>query len=296
MSASRIAAHRSRVVQLSNGRRLSYAEFGEAKRHPIPILYFHGYLGSRLEVGSTSRLDGHVLGLDRPGYGHSDLCARPSLQLSAEHVRLALDSLSIDRVSIIGVSAGAPYASACAAVLKERVTGCLLVAGVGGPDVVAEAGGSAIIFAHLGRLPVLAKMYAKGFLRSAHQLGIEKPFLKRALEADLENLDRTEDREHILDCMIASLRAGFSRGIDGPINDLSVLSKSWDIDLSSITAPVVIVHGTADRTVPVAHAHWYSRKLPNAELRLLPNQHHVSMVANFASVLIKDANGFSHDC
>ncbi|MEO1016539.1 MAG: alpha/beta hydrolase [Pseudomonadota bacterium] len=287
------APHRSRTTVLSNGRIVSFAEFGQPVHGSVPIIYLHGYLGSRLEVGATRDIKGHVFGFDRPGYGRSDLCDRPSLSAAGDHIRRALDNLEIDRVAIIGVSAGAPYAAATAAALGTRVTGCLLAAGLGGPDVITDAGGSAIIFKHLGRMPVLARMYAKGFLGPAHRLGVEQHFLRQSLESDLKGLRDDDDDDRIIECMTMSLRAGFERGLDGPLNDLAVLGNSWDFDIRTITAPVVITHGTADRTVPAAHARWYARQLPHARVRLVPGERHVSFVANHANELIAEAQSFA---
>ncbi len=286
------APHRSKTTVLTNGRVVSYAEFGDENRRQPPILYFHGYLGSRLEVGATKDIEERVLAFDRPGYGRSDLCDRPSLWVAGDHIRRALDNLGIDRTVILGVSAGAPYAAAAAAVLGDRVAGCLLVAGVGGPEVIAKAGGSAVIFTHFGRVPLLAQMYAKGFLRPAHRLGIEQHFLRQMLDTDLRGLRHPEDRDRIIQCMTVSLRTGFERGFDGPLNDLTLLANPWDFDLTSIAAPVLITHGSADRTVPPAHARWYARQLPKARLRLVAGQRHVSYVANFANELIAEARAF----
>ncbi len=44
-------------------------------------------------------------------------------------------------------------------------------------------------------------------------------------------------------------------------------------DLPRITAPTMIVHGLADRLIPVRHARAAAARIPNARLELLPAGH-----------------------
>lgn len=46
-------------------------------------------------------------------------------------------------------------------------------------------------------------------------------------------------------------------------------------DLGRIGQPVLILHGEADRIVPVESAYWLARRLPNARLTVLPGAGHV---------------------
>ena len=43
-----------------------------------------------------------------------------------------------------------------------------------------------------------------------------------------------------------------------------------------ITAPVLLMHGDADRMVPASHSIWLANQIPSAELWLRPGEGHIS--------------------
>ena len=117
------APARDSSIQLADGRTLAYAEWGGLGGRPV--FYFHGMPSSRLFIPDPdAAVDEHVrvIAPDRPGMGGSD--PQPGHVVAdwpADVVELA-DSLGLDRFSVVGWSAGAPYAFACAALIPERLT------------------------------------------------------------------------------------------------------------------------------------------------------------------------------
>jgi pimeloyl-ACP methyl ester carboxylesterase len=107
------------AIELSDGRALSYSAAGRTRG--IPILYFHGAIGSpptdRELEQAIERLGLRYLMVDRPGFNGSD--PQPGRRVAdfAADVRQLADRLRLPRFSILGVSAGAPYALACAAAM-----------------------------------------------------------------------------------------------------------------------------------------------------------------------------------
>src|SRR5215510_3131644 len=104
----------AQFVDLPDGRRLAYAEYGDPQGHPT--FYFHGLPGSRLEAvlaaESAAQAGIRLVASDRPGVGGSDPQPRRTLlDWPADVVQLA-DRIGVARFSIIGVSGGAPYAAA----------------------------------------------------------------------------------------------------------------------------------------------------------------------------------------
>lgn len=64
----------SKTLKLRDGRTLSYADYGP------PIIYMHGFPGSRLEAALLTRFTtttARIIAPDRPGMGALDLPARP---------------------------------------------------------------------------------------------------------------------------------------------------------------------------------------------------------------------------
>ena len=112
------------AVLLDDGRRLTYAEAGP--RDGIPVVYCHGAIGTPL--GGSVDLDALAwdlgvrhIAVSRPGIGGSDPCAgRTVLDFASDLAELA-DALELERFSLIGVSAGGPYALGAAHQLGARV-------------------------------------------------------------------------------------------------------------------------------------------------------------------------------
>src|ERR1700694_3865256 len=111
---------------LADGRRLAYVETGPADG--IPVIYCHGAIGTPL--GRSLDLEAMMgelgirhLAVSRPGVGGSDPVRRRSVAAFAADVRELADALAIERFSVVGVSAGGPYALAIAHEMPARVDG-----------------------------------------------------------------------------------------------------------------------------------------------------------------------------
>jgi pimeloyl-ACP methyl ester carboxylesterase len=123
------------VVELDDGRRLGYARWGEG-RHPV-IFSFHGGPGSRYMAAGAEHADAlslQVISLERPGFGLSDPAPDRRITTWPADVVTVADRLGIDRFAVMGVSAGGPYALACAAVVPERLTRVGVVSGALSPE------------------------------------------------------------------------------------------------------------------------------------------------------------------
>src|SRR5690606_7341419 len=70
-----------------------------------------------------------VITPDRPGYGLSDYLPGRRLVDFPDDVAQLADALGLERFAVFGVSAGGPYAAACAWKLPQRVTGAAVVSG-----------------------------------------------------------------------------------------------------------------------------------------------------------------------
>jgi pimeloyl-ACP methyl ester carboxylesterase len=131
-----VIPNRDDICRLRDGRALAFAEWGVLEGRPV--LAFHGAPGSRLwcpddfDPGKTTTECGvRLITVDRPGYGRSDPLPGRTLLGWADDVEQLLDALSIDRCPVVGVSAGAPHAMACAVRLPQRLTRLGSVGGEG---------------------------------------------------------------------------------------------------------------------------------------------------------------------
>ena len=103
------------AVLLADGRRLTYAEAGP--RDGIPVIYCHGAIGTPLGGRSISMRSrgtwvSAISPSAGPGIGGSDPAADRTVLVFAERRAQLADRLGLGRFSVIGVSAGGPYALA----------------------------------------------------------------------------------------------------------------------------------------------------------------------------------------
>ena len=125
-------------------RRIGYRQFGDLGARVVFIL--HGLPGSRLDAnilwrheGREGRVDASssgeapftFIGVDRPGYGLSDLPPGWVVRDMAADIVALADYLGVERFAILGASAGGPAAAACATFIpSNRLVGVVLVAAI----------------------------------------------------------------------------------------------------------------------------------------------------------------------
>jgi pimeloyl-ACP methyl ester carboxylesterase len=74
------------------------------------------------------------------------------------------------------------------------------------------------------------------------------------------------------------VRPAVAAGPGGLIDDDLAYVAPWGFDPADVAAPTLFVHGGQDRMVPSAHSEWLARRVPTAELRLVPGDGHVSIL------------------
>jgi pimeloyl-ACP methyl ester carboxylesterase len=264
------------VLRLHDGRRLGVAEFGS--RSPLPVVYCHGFLGSRLEPGAAKTHGINILAFDRPGYGRTDPQRLPSLRGWGADVAEALAQLGVAQCLVVGVSSGAPYALAVAAALGGRARRVILASGIGGPEVLETGGGIALALSMMGRRDSRTGRLLHRLLKVALAAPLDRPVLALALEGERGALARqgvSLDELHAR--LLQAFRAGNNRGLRGPLASARLVAQPWDFAVGEILTDVEILHGAGDSVVPPTHAHWYAAHLPRARLELIPGEHHLSM-------------------
>ena len=104
---------------LPNGRRLGFAEYGDPAG--AVVFWFHGTPGGRRQFPLHGRRAADNLGLrviavERPGTHLSDPHRYETVAEWATDMAWVADSLGAERLAVIGLSGGGPYALACGAV------------------------------------------------------------------------------------------------------------------------------------------------------------------------------------
>jgi pimeloyl-ACP methyl ester carboxylesterase len=281
--------HGARVLQLSDGRRLGYAEYGD--RQGAPVLFFHGTPGSRRVARYAERAAGRrgirLIAPDRPGFGLSDFQVGRTLGAWPADVLELADALGIDRFAVAGVSGGGPYVAACAWRLAGRLTQAGIVSGVGpldDPALAAELSRSYRAgFAVVRRLPAAARM----------ALGLGALGLRRApgcllasLAASLPGVDRAIFRRpRVRALLLDDAREALRQGTRGMIQELILFSRPWEVPLGQIRTPIRLWHGEADAQVPVALARHFAAALPDCRASFIPSAGHLWVLDHLDEVL-----------
>lgn len=269
-------------LQLPDGRRLAYAEYGDPQG--APLIYCHGFPGSRLEARlfeSSARRHGlRVIAPDRNGLGLSDpLPGRHFLDWPADVAALA-DGLGIERFHLIGVSGGGPYALACAHRLKDRLEGVALVCPLGPLDRAANLWAmrwpALMSFTSIRTLPLpsraVFRYWVVPFVKS-HPQTIYNLMLGMAPPPDHRVLSRPQVREAIVASLVESVRTG----AEGILQEMALYASPWGFDPEEIEMPIQLWHGTVDDTVPMRHGRALAQRLPDCTARYIEGEGHFSL-------------------
>jgi len=257
---------------LEDGRALRYYDSGEpgdsGLDSEVALLWHHGspQTGAPLEpVVRAARARGiRLLSYGRAGYGGSTALDGRDVASAASDVRAIVDALGVERFAVMGASGGGPHALACAALLPERVVAAVSIAGL----------------APYGHADWFAGMVDDGALRAALQG-------REARERFEETAEFDEDSFTAAD--YAALAGGWSSlnddvratdafGSGGLVADDLAFVAPWGFSPDTITAPVLLAHGSEDRVVPSAHSRWLLDILPAAELWVRPRDGHISVL------------------
>ena len=268
-------------LRLPDGRTLHCYDTGPDDGADLVVVYHHGTPNVGPPPAPLVESDAgrgiRWIGFDRPGYGGSTRHpGRRVADTAADDASLA-DALGIDRFAVLGHSSGAVLALAAAAALPGRVLGALCGAALApieaeGLDWFAgmHAGGERELRAALSGAEALeVELAASEFDPAMFTDGD-----LRALETDWAWLNEVAGR-------------GLEAGIGGMVDDDLALVADWGVDLAAVRAPVILLHGDADRIAPVAHARWLADRVPGAELVIRPGDGHISVLQGAADALAR---------
>lgn len=261
------------TLQLGDGRALHVYDTGADEADgQLAVFWHHGTpnIGAPPEplFPAAARHGIRWVSYDRPGYGGSTPCPGRDMASAAACVSSIADALGIDRFAVMGHSGGGSHALACGALLSERVLGVVSVAGL------APFGAEGLDW-FAGMAPSgVASLRAAAEGRAA-----KEKYEASAGEQDLGFIPAdwaalSGEWSWLGDVVGPAVEAGPGGLID---DDLAYVAP-WGVDPAQVRAPVLLLHGGRDRIVPSSHGEWLARRCPSAELRLYPDDGHISVL------------------
>ena len=251
------------TTALPDGRRLGWGEWGP--EDGAVVLYCPGAgMSARLGFGGAllDELAVRLIALERPGLGRSDPAPDRALSDFAEDVRALITARGLGAPAIVGFSAGAPFALACAAAGLVSA-----VAVVSGTDELARSAPSALS-------PEVRALIERV---AADPAGAEAYFAQLSAEtllAMVTQMSSEADRAvygepSFAQAFSEALAEGFAQGAAGYARDTVLTMRRWPFEPSRIAAPVALWYGERDaspvhspdrgaslcRRIPGAHRH-----------------------------------------
>lgn len=277
-------------IQLPDGRRLAYAEYGDLAGSPVFV--FHGLPGSRLSWGLLPD-DPFPPGLrivapDRPGYGRSD--PNPGLTLLdwADDVAELANALDVDKFAVVGVSGGGPGALACAWAMPDRIRSVGVVSGAAPTNAAGAFEGMSKtnrFFMKLAwRLPWLSKLNMRlvGSVIRRNPDRYLNSMKFKVHDVDREILARQDIKEMLTQDFTEALRGG----PDGMVSDMAANhGRPWGFPLDKIEAKVLLWYCALDRSVPPAMGTYVNNAIPGSRLTVVSDAGHLWILLHLREVL-----------
>jgi pimeloyl-ACP methyl ester carboxylesterase len=204
-----------------------------------------------------------AIAVDRPGFGYSDppgTLGSPFAQ--AGRIRAVLEERTSRRPVLVGHSRGASVALAYAATFPDSVTGLVDLAGQPYAQDPTPLHFQALTWPVLGSLlaETVYVPYARGQIASG---------IRAAFEPEGTPPPDYIDAYVAMERRPGQLRAHAYDSIRAPVMHEQLLPQ-----YDRLECPVAVVHGTADRNVPVEQARRLHRAAPTTELYEIENAGH----------------------
>jgi pimeloyl-ACP methyl ester carboxylesterase len=268
-----------RDLTLDDGRTLHAYDTAPGDDDRLAVVWHHGTPNNGPPpeplFPAADRLGIRWVSYDRPGYGTSSPDPGRTVAAAAGDVAQLADALRIDRFAVMGHSGGSPHVLACAALTPDRVLAAVGMVGLAPPDADG-------LDWYAGMAPSgAATLRAAAEGRDAYE----------AYEASGAEYDPefTPHDEAALSggwaWMLTVVRAANAANTGGPIDDEVAYAAPWGFDPARVTCPALLLYGGRDRIVPAAHGEWLARRCPDAELRVNPDDGHISILDSAESAL-----------
>ena len=256
----------SRVIRTQAGT-IEYALRGQGP----PMMVVHGGGGGydqALVIAQKLGRDFQVIAPSRFGFLRSPFQEDNSPAAQADLFAALLDHLKLDKIAILGESAGGPSSIQFALRYPDRCAALLLVSAINQP-----------LPATFNQM-VEQMRWLASYVPDFAQWLLHKMVGPAAAALLLRGLKLTADSDR--EFLDAILQAGFpiSERLAGTLNDFDHFKHPSPAPLEEIRVPTLVVHGTGDALVPYAQGRAAAERIPQAEFISIPGGSHIWMATH----------------
>jgi pimeloyl-ACP methyl ester carboxylesterase len=245
------------VIQTAKGP-IEYAEIG----HGPVVLMVHGDPGGYDQIYQVLKIDNAEHGdfryviPSRPGYLRTPLSVGKTPKEQAEAFAALLDALKIEKVAVVGGSGGGPSAIEFAALYPERCTALVLEEAI-----------------TMRRKPV-----EPGFIEAAlsKTLGLDFSvwLIKDSFTAGWQAKDPSDSKITSIATAIFNSTVPAASRAAGHENDIAQWAAISELPFKNVHCPTLILQGTDDTNVPIAHGEFAHAQIAGSQFVNLPGENH----------------------
>lgn len=276
-----------RQVQLQDGRKLGYSEFGDPKG--FPVINNHGGLVCRLDISPADEiakeLGVRIISPDRPGIGLSDPKVERTILDWTDDVRQLADQLRLRQFGVIGWSMGGQYALACAYQLTDRVTAAAIIASAVPLDRSSSFEALNKLDQRLTRLSQHEPKMAEAIFFSMGELAERAPQTWNMLMSRATVPIDAEVMSRLPSTGVAGFAAPALLHAKGMVEEYRTWIKPWGFTFEQIHCPVMVWQGDADELVPKQWAKEMVKRIPRAHLRMIVGEGHLLPYNHYKDIL-----------
>jgi len=251
-----------------------------------PLLALHGGMGGYDQSLILARAilpdlsSYRVLAVSRPGYLGTPQTSGASPEAQADLYAAFLDALGMERVVVAAVSAGGPSAIQFALRHPDLCKAVILVSCCTGHLAMPEQ--------MKQRLPMMRWFARFGWLSDLMRWRVRRNPVKGARRAISDPMVREKTLAHplagtLMKALQQSPFTDLARRLPGTLNDMNHFERMVAPDFAKICAPVLAVHGTADRVVPFEHGD-RTRLAPMGDLMAIEGGEHVVIFTHLDAI------------
>lgn len=280
------------VLELPDGRHLSYAEYGSKAPDAHTFIFIHGIPDTRLDACLLSydqaiaeKLNIRWIGIDRPGIGLSTFHPNRTVCDWVDDLKCLIHHLKLQKYRVFSVSGGTGYALACAKLLpREQLLGVGIAFGVG-PWEAGPVGLSVLnrigmwiwekypwVFGEILDRYLVPKVQEESPKKTEEIVRKQSKYMKKK---DREAFGSDEATQGLVNITREVYRQGSSRGY---VEDSKLATKHWGFDLNEVRySGIRLWYGKQDVNTPPEMGRYMAARLPNAVLKEYEGKSHFTM-------------------